>query len=304
MTLPWREDGSCGPEPLLEATPAHHVLGIAAAIARHLPRELVFVIASAHLPPMPGENYDKVCGWVKAAGVIATGEAGTCPAKPPIEAFVNHFSDADFARLLENGLRYTIKVPVKKPGDYQLRVAVLDEASDETGSANELVEVPDLNDGRLALSGIVLSGKLAAGAQVGVAPTRESAAGDAQAASASGPVDVELEADPSVRRLRPGMELHYDFIIYNAQAEDATGRPRLQTQVRLFRDGQLAYEGKPAPFDTPQQEDLKRLRAGGSIKLSRNAAPGDYVLQIIVTDLLAKESRRVATQWIDFEITR
>jgi len=100
------------------------------------------------------------------------------------------------------------------------------------------------------------------------------------------------------------MELHYDFIIYNAQAEDATGRPRLQTQVRLFRDGQLAYEGKPAPFDTPQQEDLKRLVAGGSIKLSRAAAPGDYVLQVIVTDLLAKESRRVASQWIDFEITK
>jgi hypothetical protein len=213
-------------------------------------------------------------------------------------------SDADFERVLENGLRYTIKVPVKRPGDYQLRVAVLDDASNETGSANELIAVPDLSDGRLALSGIVLSGKLAAGAPGVGAQTQESAAVGVQAASASLPASVELEADPSVRRLRPGMELHYDFLIYNAQTDAPTGRPRLQTQVRLFREGQLAYEGQVAPFDTAQRDDLGRLVAGGGIKLSRAAAPGEYVLQVIVTDTLAKEKYRTATQWIDFEIVK
>src|SRR5205085_2264841 len=139
-------------------------------------------------------------------------------------------ADADFARLLENGLRYTIKVPVKKPGDYQLRVAVLDEASDETGSANELVEVPDLNDGRLALSGIVLSGKLAAGVQNVVAPTRESASGEVQAASASAPDDVELEADPSDRRHRPSDE----------------GEPARGDAVDRLRDNEVTRAPYPA----------------------------------------------------------
>ncbi|MDT5294127.1 MAG: hypothetical protein QOJ76_1007 [Acidobacteriota bacterium] len=215
-------------------------------------------------------------------------------------------SAANFEKLRNNGLRYTLKVPVKSPGAYQLRVAVLDAATEQVGSANELIEVPDLGDGRLALSGIVLSGKEA------VASPQNAATPETAAASDSGPTagvaptdDVELEADPSVRRLRPGMELHYDFHIYNAQADPAGGRPRLQTQVRLFRDdGRPAYEGKVAPFDTAQQEDLKRLVAGGSIKLNRNAAPGRYVLQVVVTDLLAGEKRRVATQWIDFELTR
>jgi hypothetical protein len=113
-----------------------------------------------------------------------------------------------------------------------------------------------------------------------------------------------MEADPSVRRLRAGMELRYDFHIYNAQLDPSTGRPRLQTQVRLFRDGQLAFEGKLAPFDTSQQDDLKRLVAGGGVKLNRAAAPGQYALQVSVTDLLARENRRAATQWIDFEIVR
>ena len=32
--------------------------------------------------------------------------------------------------------------------------------------------------------------------------------------------------------------------------------------------------------------------------------PGEYVLQIIVTDALAKEKHRTATQWMDFEIVK
>lgn len=191
---------------------------------------------------------------------------------------------ADFEKLLATGLRYTLKVPIKSPGAYQLRVAVLDEASQQVGSANELIEVPDLGGGRLALSGLVVSGK----------------PGEGPAPSA----EAELEADPAVRRLRAGMELRYDFHIYNAQLDSSTGRPRLQTQVRLFREGQLAYEGKLAPFDTTQQDDLKRLVAGGGVKLNRAAAPGDYTLQVVVTDLLAKEDRRTATQWLDFQIVR
>ncbi len=202
---------------------------------------------------------------------------------------------ADFEKLLATGLRYTLKVPIKSPGAYQLRVAVLDEASQQVGSANELIDVPDLGGGRLALSGIVLSGRSRDLTTLAAVPP---AGGDLPASEA------ELEADPAVRRLRAGMELRYDFHIYNAQLDPAAGRPQLQTQVRLFREGQLAYEGKLAPFETTQREDLKRLVAGGGIKLNRAAAAGDYTLQLVVTDLLAKEGRRTATQWLDFKIVR
>jgi VWFA-related protein len=202
---------------------------------------------------------------------------------------------ADYERLLANGLRYTLKVPVKSPGAYQLRVAVIDEASEQVGSANELVEVPDFNDGRLALSGIVLSGRLTDIATPEAVPPANGAV------PASGP---EMEADPAVRRLRAGMEMRYDFHIYNARLDPATGRPRLQVQVRLIRDGQAAYEGKLAAFETTQQDDLKRLVAGGAVKLSRAAAPGLYTLQVVVTDLLAEGEHRTATRWMDFEIVR
>ncbi|MEK6286421.1 MAG: hypothetical protein AABO57_11820 [Acidobacteriota bacterium] len=39
-------------------------------------------------------------------------------------------------------------------------------------------------------------------------------------------------------------------------------------------------------------------------RLGDDLAPGDYILQIIVTDKRAKEKYRWATQWMDFEIVK
>ena len=52
----------------------------------------------------------------------------------------------------------------------------------------------------------------------------------------------------------------------------------------------------------PQQEEPKRLIGGGRMQLGGKMTAGDYVLQAIVTDKLAKEKYRVATQAMDFEI--
>jgi len=38
--------------------------------------------------------------------------------------------------------------------------------------------------------------------------------------------------------------------------------------------------------------------------LGNDLQPGDYALQLIVTDKLAKEESRVVGQWIDFEIVK
>jgi hypothetical protein len=42
----------------------------------------------------------------------------------------------------------------------------------------------------------------------------------------------------------------------------------------------------------------------GGVRLGNELIPGEYVLQITVTDPLADEKHRVATQWIDFEIVK
>lgn len=49
---------------------------------------------------------------------------------------------------------------------------------------------------------------------------------------------------------------------------------------------------------------MTRLVAGGSLLLGKDLQPGDYALQLIVTDKLAKEESRVGSQWIDFEVVK
>jgi hypothetical protein len=97
-----------------------------------------------------------------------------------------------------------------------------------------------------------------------------------------------------------------DFIyhIYNAKLDRATGRPRLLTQARIFRDGRPVFTGQAALFDPGVRKDMTRLKAGSRLQLGRELAPGDYVLQIVVTDQLAKGSRATATQWLDFEVVK
>ena len=52
-------------------------------------------------------------------------------------------------------------------------------------------------------------------------------------------------------------------------------------------------------MDTDAQTDLKKLVGGGVLKLGGTMKPGDYVLQVVVTD---KVGRTTATQWSDFEV--
>ena len=197
---------------------------------------------------------------------------------------------ADYERLMREGFVYFIDLPLKRPGGYQLRAALRDSATGRVGSAGQFVEVPDLKDGRLALSGLIVSGEDSRGVPGGAASPTSSEEGRA------------AETGPAVRRFRRGALLDYGFYVYGARLDSSTQRPSLTTELRLFRDGQPVFNGKPLPFDAAGQTDLKRLVAGGSFRLGTDLAPGDYVLQLVVTDQLAEGPRRTSSNWIDFEI--
>jgi hypothetical protein len=106
----------------------------------------------------------------------------------------------------------------------------------------------------------------------------------------------------AVRRFKRGSILEYGFYIYNAKQERAGGKPQLQTQLRLFRDGKLIYEGKVLPFDAQPFNVQGDVGAAGRLQLGSVMVPGEYALQMVVTDLLAKEKYQVVAQWIDFEV--
>jgi hypothetical protein len=105
-----------------------------------------------------------------------------------------------------------------------------------------------------------------------------------------------------VRRFGPNSRLDFSYAIYNARLDKTTRRPQLTAQTRIFRDGQIVFNGTPTPLNFESLPDLKRIELGGRIELRESLPPGDYILQIVVTDALAKEKHRTATQWSDFEI--
>ena len=111
-TLPWRDDATCGPEPRIAGTGAHHVLALAAAIVRRLPDGLVLTIASAHAPVFEA-GAKQVCGFLRAASIIANGKLppAACPASAPPEAFAMNTADADDPLTTTAGSWYAERAP-------------------------------------------------------------------------------------------------------------------------------------------------------------------------------------------------
>lgn len=175
---------------------------------------------------------------------------------------------------------YTVVLPITKPGPYQFRVGVRDTATERLGAASEVVIVPDLKAGRLTLSGILVHGT----------------AGQA-------PPDGSDGTQAFVGRVKLGGSFDYAFQILNAQRDPATERPRLHTQVRLWHDGKPVYEGPRTPLSL-EGPGGERVAAGGRLDLGASVEPGDYRLQVIVTDTLAPSARSVASQWARLEVVR
>ncbi|HZM85398.1 MAG TPA: VWA domain-containing protein, partial [Blastocatellia bacterium] len=210
-------------------------------------------------------------------------------------------SAGGFQKLLDQGFTYALNVPIKKPGGYQLRVAVRDPRAERVGSASQFIDVPDIGKNRLTLSGLVVSGYDPATAKKATAP----GSGEPTAGSTEGVVEaIDPASTPAVRALKRGTFLDYGFLIYNAQLDPTTKRPQLETQLILLKDGKPVFEGKLIPLTVGEEPDWKHIPASGRLRLGDDLAPGEYVLQIIVGDRLAKEKERWTTQWMDFELVK
>ena len=201
-------------------------------------------------------------------------------------------TEDDYKHIMRQGLVYNLTVPIKKPGAYQLRVSLRDSASDRVGSASQFIDAPDIKKKRLALSGLVVRGQ----------PANQSV-NAAMAPQSEGREEDNAETSSAVRHFKAGNLMSYAFYVYNAKL-DPTSHPQLMMQVKLFRDGAQVFTGKETPYSPGQQTDLQRLVTGGAIRLGTDMPPGDYVIQVVVTDLLADQKHRVATQWMDFQIIK
>ena len=208
--------------------------------------------------------------------------------------FTINFTDEGYRQVKKSGLVYNFVMPIKKPGAYQMRIAVRDNDTNKVGSANQFIDVPNLRKNRLTLSGVVLETMPFERWQ------KLSAAGSAAAADSESPVSRAM-ADTSLRQFRRGNVLSYGMSVFNAKPNLGGGPSNLTMRVRIFRDGKPFYEGPHTPV--PQQPAQGGgLSVSGALRLALEMAPGEYVLELAVTDALAKAKRNTAVQHVQFDI--
>jgi VWFA-related protein len=182
-----------------------------------------------------------------------------------------------YERAQREGVVYSFDLPLKRAGAFQLRVAVRDAGTQRIGAAGQFVQTPSLSGGQLALSGVVLY------------PEAESK------------TDDQTWRALVRRRFPPGASLVFGYTIYNAAVEKKTSAPRLMTQTFVFRDAVKIYSSDRVAVAAAEQTDLKRIATGARLQLGSALTPGEYVVQIVVEDQVAK---RTATQVTQFEVVR
>jgi VWFA-related protein len=192
------------------------------------PQAGYFVRSLLHIDLRDLTFTDEADGWKNAAiDVIAItfGDNGIV-VDQSLQSYTLRVRADRLSRALRAGVIYAIDLPLKKPGAYQLRTAVRDANTERTGSANQYIEVPDVNKGRLVLSAITVSGHSL--------PANLIQSGEADGTESD---ESLAEAGPAIRRLRRGGDLNYEFVVYNAKIDRASGAPQLSIQIHLLRDG-------------------------------------------------------------------
>ena len=181
---------------------------------------------------------------------------------------------------LHDGLAYTLRIPIKRAGPYQVRFAVRDRASGKFGTAGDFLDLPDVPNGNFAISGIVLRSQ----------------------DDLVTPADADrmvISPSQAIRVYKPGSQLKYACEIYNAKAP-------VQLALSVWRGAQRVL-ASPADTLTPPPPTAGTpgvFAAGGAFKLGDALPPGRYVLQLAAQsgDPAKKGSIARAVQQMDFEV--
>ncbi len=189
-----------------------------------------------------------------------------------------------YEQFLQRGFVYDIAFPVKKPGAYQLRIALKDTATNKIGSANQYIDVPNLKKKRLTLSGLAIENLSTAAYEKRVANKGAAIAGDS-----------EPLIDTALRQFKPGSILNFGLAVHNFKL--ATG---LTSKVSLYKDGKIVFTGEPKPLLFQPVDGAMPFMS--SLSLPTQMERGEYALQVDITDPNAKGKYRTATQFIQFEI--
>jgi hypothetical protein len=185
-----------------------------------------------------------------------------------------NFTEPQLKIAQEFGLSYSLSHAVKKAGPYQVRMAVVDLKSDRIGTASQFLIAPNVSGNRLSLGGILV--------------------GEPDAA------DHYPLSTPALRVFRRGHGMTWLAQVNNPRLKNDA--PKLQTSLRLFRDGKMVSETPSAAAEIagPLGKKPRDVLTRGTVELGRDWEPGDYILQLIVQD--QNDGLKMVAQAVDFQV--
>jgi hypothetical protein len=160
----------------------------------------------------------------------------------------------DQRRALADGFEYRNQIPLA-PGRYEIRWVAAEAHTARLGGARQWVEIPDLAQKKLALSGVFLSTGNGAGETLRIA-------------------DVQ-------RRFKRSDSLYFQVYVYNA-ARDEKGASDVVLQAQIRSQGKVVAASKPRPAALETKDGVLLPETNGMSL--QDLTPGDYELRVVVVD--------------------
>jgi len=172
------------------------------------------------------------------------------------------------------GFHYSKRIALK-PGLYNIRLGLWEVGTDRVGTAATWLEVPNLGQGKLTLSSILL--------------TKDSV----ETATPQGSAGVAGTAPLGVAYYKTGSPVLYYLMIYNARGESD-----LTMQWEIAEAGKVIHRTEWQPVASRLiGRDKKGIEIGG--QLAQTLQPGLYELRISITD---SKSKQTAQRTVSFAI--
>ena len=197
----------------------------------------------------------------------------------PLAAISRHITidapEDKLKKLLKEGILFTLDVPVKQAGPYQIRACVMDSASRVAGSAGQYIQIPDLKKQHLALTTPLID-------------------------DVSAPGETRFnDITSALRQFHAGGRLAFAFRIEtDKDGSGAIAPGKYDTQVQIYRDRTPILNSPVSVAPAPGQDGRA---VGGELRLSSSLPPGQYYLQAMATERGGK-SPRTASSWTDFQV--
>jgi VWFA-related protein len=218
---------------------------------------------------------------------ISYGDNGAPVDKNNVTATLS-VKEETYRKFLDQGFAYSFVFPVKKPGAYQMRVALVEHGTNKMGSANQFVEIPNLKKEGLTLSGVVLENMtITQWEQFSSSQVLDNMVGQTD------PIE-----DTSKRRFKRGTVLRFGVEVYNSKLRPE--QMKVNLQARLYREGQLVYQSKEVPIGESTERFEESAVFTDAVMLGKQLQPGDYIVQVVAIESVGK--KKIATQWVQFEV--